>query len=126
APFSRPHRTGEDTVSKQDTHIFNVFSLVLGVLIALALLLLGFSRFIGSTQQAEHVRTDPLHLAAVESRIQPFARVAVAGEDNTALAIEQPAQAPGTAGAGPSVALNSGEDVFNAACIACHGQGIAG
>ena len=102
-------------MSKQDTHFFNVFSLVLGILVAIAVLLLGLSRVIGSAKQAEHVRNDPLHLAAVEARIKPFARVAVAGQDNTALAIEQPAQATGAAGAGPSTALNSGEDVFNAA-----------
>jgi cytochrome c len=47
------------------------------------------------------------------------AKVAIAGKDNSALA---PVQA---AAAAPAKDL-TGEEVFNMACMACHGAGVAG
>jgi cytochrome c5 len=108
-------------VSKQDTHFFNVFSLVLGILVGIAILLFVLARLTGAATQGEHLKIDALQVAAVEARTKPLGHVAVAGQDNAALEIKQPAAA---AGAGP--ALTDGEGVYNAACIACHGAGIAG
>ena len=61
---------------------------------------------------------DPVYETQVEARIQPVARDAVAGQDNAALA--GPAAAPAAA-----VDL-AGEAVYNQACVACHGAGVAG
>lgn len=108
-------------MSKQDTHFFNVFSLVLGILVGIAVLLFVFAKLTGTATQGEHLKVDALQVAAVEARTKPFGQVAVAGQDNAALEIKQPAA---TAGAGP--ALTDGESVYNAACVACHGAGIAG
>ncbi len=111
-------------MSKQDTHFFNVFSLVLGILIAIAILLFALAKLVGTSTQAEHLKTDPLRIAAIDERTKPLARVAVAGQDNSALAIKQPSSTTTTAAAG--AAPKDGEGVYNAACVACHGAGIAG
>jgi cytochrome c5 len=110
-------------VSTQDSKFINLFSLVIGLLITVAILLIALAKVVGARTQGEHVKAESLHLAAVDERTQPFARVAVAGQDNAALAI---VEQPGAAAAPAAVALHSGEEVFNAACTACHGQGIAG
>ena len=59
--------------------------------------------------------TDQLR-ADIEARIQPFSTVCVQGE---------------TCGGGSDAmaaasAVRSGEDIYNAACMACHSAGIAG
>ena len=111
-------------MSKQDTHFFNVFSVVLGLLVVFMLLMFAFARFIGSRYQHAQLQEDPLVQQTVEERTAIPARVAVAGQDNTALTI-----APVTAAAvaGPALAIpEDGAGVFEAACKACHGAGIAG
>lgn len=112
-------------MSKQDTHFINVFSLVIGLLVVVAVLLFVLSRVVAGRTQGQQVFVEQDYRQAVEERIQPFVGVAVAGQDNSALAIaETPgtAETGGTAAAGPA----SGADVYAEACSACHGQGIAG
>jgi len=111
-------------VRKLDSHIFNILSLVIGTLVAIAILLIVLAKFVGGETQLEHVKTDSLQLAAVEDRTRPFARVAVAGQDNAALAIVEQSAVAAAATASP--VPQNGEEVFNAACTACHTQGIAG
>jgi cytochrome c5 len=93
--------------------------LVLGILIGIAVLLYVLARIIASNTQEQHVITDPANQAVVAERIAPVAKVAIAGKDNSALA---PVQA---AAAAPAAELG-GEEVFNMACMACHGAGVAG
>ena len=63
--------------------------------------------------------------AKAHERIRPFGQVAVAGADNSALAIEAPlvpaAEAP-TAAALPT----DGKATYEVVCAVCHGAGIAG
>jgi cytochrome c5 len=108
-------------MSKQDTHFFNNFSVVLGILFAVTLGLLAFARHIGESTQGQQVTTDPKYLEGVEERLQPVARIAVAGQDNSALKIES-AGPPTAAAALPA----DGTAAYEAACAACHGAGIAG
>lgn len=109
---------------KLDSHFFNLLSLVIGILVAIAILLIVLAKFVGDESQLEHVKAESLQLAAIDERIRPFARVAVAGQDNAALAIvEQSADS----GAAPGLPVpQSAEELYNAACQACHAQGIAG
>jgi cytochrome c5 len=110
-------------VSKQDTHFFNVFSVVLGLLVAFAICVFAFARYVGKNQQSAYVLNDPMYVASVQSRTALPVKVAVAGQDNSALAIA----APASAGAAVAVALPAdGPATFEAACKACHGAGIAG
>jgi cytochrome c5 len=108
-------------MSKQDSHFFNNFSLVLGILFAVTLGLFAFARHIGSAHQGDQVTTDPRYVQSVEERLKPVANVAVAGQDNTALAIKS--TGPATAAAAVPA---DGSAAYETACIACHGAGIAG
>ena len=115
-------------MSKQDSQFFNVFSVVLGLLVATALVLMALARSVGASTQVPQVRNDPSYVTGVEARIRPFARVAVAGQDNSALVIESPVGSADTgAGAGALAGLpDDGEGVYQAVCTACHGAGIGG
>jgi cytochrome c5 len=104
-----------------DTDFFNSFSLVLGILIAFAILLFCVARVIGIDSQEKQVLLDPLRLKAVQQNIAPFAHVAVAGRDNSALAVAAPPQTAASA-AVPS----TGEQAFTKMCSACHALGLNG
>lgn len=100
----------------------NHFSLVLGILIAIAIVLFVMARMVGAATQVQHVRAEDLAMRAVEARTKPFAQVAVAGADNSALAATEESGSAPAAAAQPK----TGEEVYNAACVACHGAGIGG
>lgn len=107
-----------------DTHFFNSFSVVLGLLIAFAIVLFGVARVVGRDNQGRDVMLDPLRVKAVQKNIAPFAHEAIAGQDNSALAIT--AQAPGGASGAAAAVPTTGEDAFKQVCSACHGAGING
>lgn len=109
-------------MSKQDTHFFNVFSVVLGLLVAFAILMFALARYVGKHEQNPHVLNDPMLQASIEERLGS-PRVAVAGQDNSALKI---APVSATAVAVVEVAYKNGAEVYEAACKACHGLGIGG
>jgi len=103
-----------------DTHFFNSFSLVLGILILFAIILFGMARSIGADTQAQQVLEDKLHVAELHKNIAPFAQVAIAGKDNSALAIKtEPA-------GGAADVPATGELAFNKVCSACHATGVNG
>ncbi len=106
-----------------DKKFFDTFMLVLGILILIAVGLWITARIVSANTQEKYVALEPSVKAAVNERIQPVAKLAVAGQDNSALEPAKPA-----AGEGPAAATAdlSGEEVFNSACVACHGAGVAG
>lgn len=108
--------------AEHDKKFFDTFMLVLGVLVAIAIGIYIIAKMVSANTQEKHVLTDPAVKAAVADRIEPIAKVAVAGQDNSALAPQQPAS---QAGAAPAADL-PGEQVYNMACVACHGAGVAG
>jgi cytochrome c5 len=111
-------------VSKQDTHFINIFSLVIGILVAIAIAIFALARTVASRTQDIDVRAEAQYLKSVDGRIQPFAHEAVAGHDNSSLAIKADTTAAATGG---SAAIpKDGAEVFQQTCSACHGQGIAG
>lgn len=111
-------------MSKQDSHFFNVFSVVIGLLVAFTVSVFVLARTVGANSQLPKLAVDPLNTAAVDARIAPPVRVAIAGQDNSAMKIEPTGPA---AGAGPALATpTDGKGVFDVACTACHGAGIAG
>ena len=109
-------------MSKQDTHFINNFSVVIGLLITVAILLIILARHVASDTQVEHVKADPMRAQKIDALIQPYARVAVAGQDNSAMKIAQPAGAEPAAAAVPK----NGEELYTTTCSACHGLGIGG
>jgi cytochrome c5 len=102
-----------------DRKFFDTFMLVLGILLGITIALIILARFIASNTSVAYRAEDPVRQQEVAARLAPVARVAVAGQDNSALAPEASA---------PAVAAEdlSGETVYNQACVACHGAGIAG
>lgn len=112
-------------MAKPDRHFMNVFSAVLGILIAIALALIGVSRLVDSGPKGARDKDDPLMQAQAHERIKPFGQVAVAGQDNAALANAAPAAAA-PAGGNAAPAATDGKSVYESACVACHGAGLAG
>jgi cytochrome c5 len=102
-----------------DTQFFNSFSMVLGVLVAFAIVLFAVARSIGADTQGAYVLLDPIHVREVQKNIEPFSHVAIAGHDNSALAVQT----------APAVAANvptTGEQAFTQVCSACHSTGVNG
>ena len=113
-------------MSKQDTHFINVFSMVIALLVAIAIALFALARVVASQTQDKQIFTEADYYKNVEERVRPFARVAVAGKDNSALAVQAPASAAPSGGAATGQLPKSGEEVFLQTCSVCHGQGIGG
>jgi cytochrome c5 len=109
-------------LSKHDTHFFNVFSVVLGLLVAFTILMFALAHYVGEHKQHVQVVNDPMYQAAVQERTAVPVKVAIAGQDNTAMVIKAVAGHTTVALAIPK----DGGEVFEAACKACHGLGIAG
>jgi cytochrome c5 len=95
---------------------------VLGILVGVTIGLIIIARIIAANTSVANRAEDPVYQRQVEERIQPVARVAIAGQDNSSLA--PPAAA--AAVAATAAADLTGEQAYNQACVACHGAGVAG
>ena len=105
--------------AEHDRKFFDTFMLVLGILLGITIALIILARFIAANTSLAHKAEDPILQREIAARIGPVAKVAVAGQDNSALT---------PAADAPAAAAEDlpGETVFNQACVACHGAGIAG
>lgn len=110
-------------MSKHDSHFFNIFSVVLGLLVAFAVGVFAFAHYIGEKEQVAHVLTDPRLQQSVAARVANPARIAVAGQDNSALVI---APVTATVTAAVVVELTNGAEVYEYACRVCHQPGLNG
>ena len=105
--------------AKHDQQFFDRFILIIGILVAVAVFLFVLARWIGVNELNANNQGDPMFQDAVQERIQPVARVAIAGEDfvdEAAEVIEVEAVKE----------VMTGPQVYNAICGSCHGAGIAG
>jgi cytochrome c5 len=108
-------------VSSDDQKNVDLILLTIGVLILVAVGLFVIARDMGVATQERMAMNDPAVRAAVDSRIAPAGRVVLDGES---VADEAAVAAVVDAEAAPVVM--TGPQVYNAACIACHGGGVAG
>ena len=111
-------------MSKQDTHFFNTFSLVIGLLMLIAICIFAFARSVGDHTQVLQVMDETSYGRNVQARLAPPAQEAVAGQDNSAMAIK--VEGPAAAGSAAPGMPKNGTELFTQTCSACHGQGIAG
>lgn len=108
-------------MSDSDQKFKDLFILVISVLIGVSFGIFLLTRFIAGQTQEVYVLQDEAYQQQVLARIAPVGVVAVEGEEADA--------------AGPSEAITepepvkvamSGPQVYNSACLACHGAGIGG
>ena len=102
----------------RDQKFFDMYTLVIGVLALFAIAILVGSSFLSDTTQ---VRSDE-YMAATVARISPVGQVYLPGEEASAghPQVEQAAPAE------PVATVLSGPQVYNEACLMCHGSGIGG
>ncbi|HNP36468.1 MAG TPA: c-type cytochrome [Woeseiaceae bacterium] len=105
----------------RDQKFFDRYSLVLGVLAAIALALLVLTLKIADLTQGVYIQDIEEYQAAVNKRIQPLSDVYLPGEQHTA-----PTPVTAAAAPEPVATVMTGPQVYNSACIACHGTGVGG
>lgn len=106
----------------RDQKFFDMYSLVIGVLAAVALAAFVLAMKITEVTQSVYTRDAAEYQAAVADRIRPIGQVYRQGEHHEASAptVETPAEPA------PVATSMSGPQVYNNACLVCHGAGIGG
>jgi cytochrome c5 len=104
--------------SSPDKHFFDLFMIVIASLVGVTFGLFLLSNYIAGKTQEVYVLQDEHYQETVDARIAPIARIALDGET-----IENAGE---VATIEPVAEVLSGPQVYNQACVACHGAGIAG
>jgi len=106
----------------RDQKFFDMYSLVIGVLAAIALAILVLAMKMSDLTQGVYTRDTAEYQAAVASRIAPVGQVYLPGDqrDVSAPVVETAAEPE------PVAAALSGPQVYNTACLACHSTGVGG
>ena len=113
-------------MSQQDTHFVNVFSLVIGLLVTIAICIFALARIVASHTQDLQVLSEADYARNVAARLAPMSQEAVAGQDNAALAIKSTTTEGAAGSAAPAGVPKNGQELFQQVCSTCHGPGIAG
>ncbi len=105
-----------------DKKFFDSYSIVIGVLAAVAIGILVYALKMSGTSQSDDARDAEEYRAAVAARIRPLGQVYLPGEETepsrpTVETAVEPA---------PVATAMSGPQVYNTACLVCHGAGIGG
>ena len=103
-----------------DKKFFSSYTLALGVLGAIAIAILVVAIKMSGDRQDEVSGDAEAHRAAVEERIRPLGEVYRPGQELALPTVETAAEPE------PVATLMTGPQVYNGACIACHGNGVGG
>ena len=103
-----------------------MFSLVIGLLVAIAIPLFALARMVASHTQELQMLSEPDYGKSVAARIRLPGQVAVAGQDNSALATKTVGPAAAAGSAAVAGMPKNGTELFEQTCSTCHGPGIAG
>lgn len=106
----------------RDQKFFDMYTLVIGVLVLVMLALFIVATKMSDVTQDIYTSTSEEYLASVEERLRPAGNVSLPGDGANA-SKPQVAEAPKPE---PVATSLTGPQVFNEACIACHGGGIGG
>jgi len=101
-----------------DKAFFDLFMLLIGALIGIVFGLILLANFIAGKTQHAYRLDDASYQSQIEARIRPVGRVALDGET-----IENAGEVVKIE---PVAEVLSAVQVYNRACVACHGAGIAG
>ena len=106
----------------RDQKFFDMYSLVIGVLVVFALAIFVLAMKMSQRTQDVYTRDTAEYQAAVAERIRPVGQVYMPGEEQEAPVpvvetIEEPE---------PVATTMTGPQVYNAACLACHSSGAGG
>ena len=106
----------------RDQKFFDLYSLVIGVLVVVALGLFVLAMEMAERTQEVYTRDTAEYQAAVADRIRPVGEVYLPGEEQQAAAptVEVVAEPE------PVATVMTGPQVYNNACNACHGAGVGG
>ena len=106
----------------RDQKFFDMYSLVIGVLAAIALAILVLSMKMSDLTQGVYTRDGAEFQEQVVARIRPVGQVYLPGEEveSSSPTVETPAEPE------PVATAMSGPQVYNSACLVCHGAGIGG
>ena len=106
----------------RDQKFFDMYSLVIGVLVVAAIGIYILAAKLSESTQQVYTRETAEYQAAVLERIAPVGEVYLPGE-------EQQADAPVVETAAepePVATAMTGPQVYNTACLACHASGVGG
>lgn len=106
----------------RDQKFFDMYSLVIGVLVVVALGLFVLATKLAQRTQDVYTRDTAEYQAAVAERIRPLGEVYLPGEEHEAAAptvavVQEPE---------PVATVMTGPQVYNTACNVCHGAGVGG
>lgn len=106
----------------RDQKFFDMYSLVIGVLVIVTIGILVLAFEMSERTQKVFTRETAEYQAAVAERIRPVGDVYLPGEEHQADApVVETAAEPE-----PVATAMTGPQVYNSACIACHGVGVGG
>ncbi len=106
----------------RDQKFFDMYSLVIGVLAAVALAILVLAMKMSDLTQGVYTRDTAEYQAAVAERIRPVGQVYLPGEESEAASpVVETAAEPE-----PVATAMTGPQVYNTACLACHATGVGG
>lgn len=108
-------------MSDSDRKSVDLILLTIGVLVGVAVGLFIIARDVNNANLARMRLNDPEYQLAVNERIEPFGQVTLDGET-----VPADPELERVTGAAEAPALMTGPQVYNAACLACHGGGIGG
>ncbi len=106
----------------RDQKFFDMYSLVIGVLAAVALGIFVLSTKMSDLTQEVYTRDGAEFQEQLVARIRPVGQVYLPGEEDESSSptVETPAEPA------PVATAMSGPQVYNSACLVCHGAGIGG
>ena len=107
---------------RRDQKFFDMYLLVIGGLAAVCLGFLVLAMKLNDKVRGDFQEHAEVYIEAASARVRPFAEVYLPGDDLT----DGGPQVAAVAAPEPVEAAMSGPQVFNEACIACHGTGIGG
>ena len=106
----------------RDQKFFDMYSLVIGVLVVAAIGILVLAMTMSERTQGVYTRETAEYRAAVAERIRPVGQVYLPGEEQQAAApVVDTMPEPE-----PVTTAMTGPQVYNSACLACHSAGVGG